>query len=99
MNLMKKNIDDRLKNTAYWVALACIYSLFLAWLKFDQIKEKTFWLGLVACCVSVFVIKDMVLKDTMSLSIYQLQHPQHRIFRWFWFLVAVAVLVMYPFYK
>jgi hypothetical protein len=65
-------------------------------MKPDDMPAKTFWLGLCACIASIFIVRAIVLKKTLSLSIYDLRYPDDNGLRIFWVIVAIFILVAFP---
>lgn len=81
----------------FWIVICILYITMLTITKFDTIKTYGFWFGVVSCLVCLDVVRAFLLKKTISLSVYDLKHPEHLWLRLLWFLVGVFWLLYYPF--
>jgi hypothetical protein len=99
LNLSAESRKSLISRTLFWMTLAVIYVVLLLIINFDKVGDWHFILGLLGCVGSVFIIKDFVLKKAMVLSIYRLEYPKHKTPRLFYLVVAIAMLILFPFYK
>tara|TARA_R110001592_G_scaffold194934_1_gene442576 strand:- start:3497 stop:3802 length:306 start_codon:yes stop_codon:yes gene_type:complete len=100
--MLSLNAESRkslISKKLFWTALAIMYVALLLIINFDQVGDWHFILGLLGCVGSIFIIKDFVLKEAMALSIYRLEYPKHKAPRLFCLVVAIAMLILFPFYK
>ena len=81
----------------FWIAICFLYSVALIVIKFNYIKSEEFWFGIFASLISIFILRAIILKKTISLSVYDLRYPEHFWLRSIWCLIAVSWLITYPF--
>lgn len=80
----------------FWIGITLIYVTLVMLVKLDEVPVKTFWFGLFASIASIFIVRTIVLKKTLSLSVYDLKHPDDSGLRLFWAVIVIIVIVAFP---